>query len=153
MGAMLTPTVRSVMTPAPEVIQAQADTATALERMQALGVRHLPVMDRDRLVGVLSDHDLRTVRAFLDYTPGEVGPSVGEICSRDLLVVGPDDPLDEAATTMADRRVGSALVIEGTELVGIMTSVDLCKGLTALVARLRSAAAASALEPHVQREA
>lgn len=129
------------MTPAPEVIGAQADTSTALERMQALGVRHLPVMDRDRLVGVLSEHDLRSVRAFLDYAPGEVGPTVGELCTRDPLVVGPDDPLDEAATAMADRRVGSALVVEGTELVGIMTSVDLCKGLTELVGRLRAVAA------------
>ena len=67
---MLTPTVRSVMTPAPEVIGAQADTSSALERMRTLGVRHLPVMDRDRLVGVLSEHDLQGVRVFLDYSPG-----------------------------------------------------------------------------------
>lgn len=135
---MLTPTVRSVMSPTPEVIHAQADTSSALERMQALKVRHLPVMDRDRLVGVLSERDLLGVRAFLDYAPGELGPTVGELCSRDLLVVGPDDPLDEAATAMADRRVGSALVVEGTDLVGIMTCVDLCKGLTELVTRLRA---------------
>ena len=138
---MLTPTVRSVMTPAPEVIGAQADTSSALERLRTLGVRHLPVMDRDRLVGVLSEHDLQGVRVFLDYSPGEIGPTVGELCSRDLLVVGPDDPLDEAATAMADRRVGAALVVDGTELVGIMTCVDLCKGLTDLVSRLRSIAA------------
>jgi acetoin utilization protein AcuB len=140
MGSMLTPTVRSVMTPAPEVVVAQADTSSALERMQTLGVRHLPVMDRDRLVGVVSERDLRSVRAFLDYAPGELGPTVGELCSRDLLVVGPDDPLDEAATAMADRRVGAALVVEGTDLVGIMTCVDLCKGLTELVSRLRAVA-------------
>jgi acetoin utilization protein AcuB len=138
MAAMLTPTVRSVMTPTPEVISAQAGTAFAHERMQALGVRHLPVMDRDRLVGVLSERDLRGVRAFLDYAPGELGPTVGELCSRDLLVVGPDDPLDEAATSMADRRVGAALVVDGAALVGIMTCVDLCKGLSELVARLRA---------------
>jgi acetoin utilization protein AcuB len=140
MSVMLTPTVRSVMTPTPEVITAQADTATAHARMQALGVRHLPVMDRDRLVGVLSERDLRGVRVFLDHMPGELGPTVGQLCSRDLLVVGPDDPLDEAATAMADRRVGAALVIDGTELVGIMTCVDLCKGLTVLVDRLRAIA-------------
>ena len=141
MRSMLTPTVRSVMTPAPEVIHAQAGSATAHARMQELGIRHLPVMDRDRLVGVLSERDLRGVRAFLDHAPGELGPSVGELCSRDLLIVGPDDPLDEAATLMADRRVGAALVVEGTELVGIMTCVDLCKGLSDLVARLRVASA------------
>jgi acetoin utilization protein AcuB len=137
---MLTPTVRSLMTPAPEVVSAQADTASALARMKALGIRHLPVMDRDRLVGVLSERDLRGVRAFLDQMPGELGPTVGELCSRDLLVVGPDDPLDEVATAMADRRVGSALVVDGTDLVGILTCVDLCWGLTKLVSQLRAAA-------------
>lgn len=118
---------------------AQANSATAYARMQTLGIRHLPVMDRERLVGILSERDLRGVRAFLDQAPGEVGPPVGELCSRDLLVVGPDDPLDEVANAMADRRLGAALVVDGAELVGIVTCVDLCRGLTDLVARLRVA--------------
>ncbi len=126
------------MTSAPAVIEANVATAAAYAKMEELGVRHLPVMDRDRLVGILSERDLRGVRAFLEQTPGEVGPPVGSLCSRDLLVVGPDDPLDEVADAMASRRVGSALVIEGTELIGIMTCVDLCRGLGKLVARLRA---------------
>lgn len=139
---MLTPTVRTVMTPAPQVIDAQATTATAQALMDELSVRHLPVMDRDRLVGVLSERDLRSVRAFLDHAPGELGPVVGDLCSRNLLVVGPDDPLDDAANAMADRKVGAALVVRGVELVGIMTCIDLCRGLTTLVGKLRALSAA-----------
>lgn len=141
MEPMLTPTVRQVMTPAPTIILAQASTASAHTMMESLGVRHLPVMDRDRLVGVLSERDLRAVRAFLAHTPGEVGPPVGDLCSRDLLMVSPDDPLHEAAERMAERKVGAVLVSEGTELVGIMTCVDVCRALTDLVARLRAASA------------
>ncbi|MCA9711484.1 MAG: CBS domain-containing protein [Myxococcales bacterium] len=135
---MLTPTVRSVMTPAPETITAQASSASAFALMETLGVRHLPVMDRDRLVGVISERDLRVVRAFLDQAPGEVGPPVGALCSRDLLMVSPDDPLHEAAERMADRKVGAALVSEGAELVGIMTCIDVCRAMTELVLRLRA---------------
>lgn len=138
---MLTPTVRTVMTPAPKVIEAQADTSAAHALMDELGVRHLPVMDRDRLVGVLSERDIRGARAFLDHAPGVLGPVVGDLCSRNLLVVGPDDPLDDAANAMADRKVGAALVVEGVELVGIITCVDVCRGLTTLVGRLRAVSA------------
>ncbi|MEX1366403.1 MAG: CBS domain-containing protein, partial [Nannocystaceae bacterium] len=136
--------VRTVMTPAPKVIDAQATTATAQALMDELSVRHLPVMDRDRLVGVLSERDLRGARAFLDHAPGELGPVVGDLCSRNLLVVGPDDPLDDAANAMADRKVGAALVVRGVELVGIMTCIDLCRGLTTLVGKLRALSDAQA---------
>lgn len=139
MTTMLTPTVRSVMTPAPERIEAQASSAAAHALMEERGIRHLPVMDRERLVGILSERDLRAVRAFLEHMPGEVGPPVGELCTRDLLMVGPDDPLHEAAARMAERRVGAALVADGTELVGIMTWFDVCQALTELVQRLRAA--------------
>ena len=134
---MLTPMVRSAMTPAPQVIDAHSDTASALDLMKSLGVRHLPVTDRDRLVGILSERDLRGARALLDHAPGVLGPPVGDLCSRRLLVVSPDDPLDEAAALMADRKVGAVLVLEGTDLVGIMTSLDVCRSLGSLVARLR----------------
>lgn len=127
------------MTPAPKVIAAQESSASAHALMESLGVRHLPVVDRGRLVGVLSERDLRGVRAFLDHMPGEVGPPVGELCSRDLLMVSPDDPLHEAAALMAKRKVGAALVSEGVDLVGIMTSIDVCMALTDLVLRLRAA--------------
>lgn len=134
---MQTLTVRTVMTPAPKVIDAQAHTSTAQALMDELGVRHLPVIDRDRLVGVLSERDLRRARGLLDHAPGVIGPNVGDLCSRELLVVGPDDPLDDAASAMADRRVGASLVVDGVELVGIMTCVDVCRGLATAVGKLR----------------
>ena len=127
------------MTPDPQVISAEESSASAHAMMERLGIRHLPVMEQGRLVGVLSERDLRVVRSFLEHMPGELGPPVGELCSRTLLVVSPDDPLHEAAEHMADRRVGAALVTEGTELVGIMTCIDVCRGLTTLVRHLRGA--------------
>ena len=140
MEAMHEPTVRTVMTPAPKVIEAGATSATALVLMKEIDARHLPVLDEGRLVGVLSERDLRRVRAFLDSAPGEIGPAVGDLCSRELLVVAPDDPLDDAANAMADRKVGTALVVDEGELVGIVTSVDLCRALAELVGRLREQA-------------
>ena len=134
---METPTVRTLMTPTPRVIASQADTATALALMDELQIRHLPVEEDGRLAGVLSERDIRGCRAFLDHAPGVVGPNVGALCSRDLLIVGPNDPLDEALNAMAARKVGAALVVEGDALVGIVTSVDVCRGFAALLTSLR----------------
>lgn len=132
-------TVREIMTLAPRVIDAGADSAEAVTLMDELGVRHLPVVDGEgKLIGILSERDLRRARALLDSAPGELGPSVEALCSCELLTVGPDDPLDDAATAMAEQKVGSAVVIDDGEIVGIVTCVDMCRCVAELVAKLRA---------------
>ena len=130
--------VGAVMTAIPETIAVDASTASAITRMEALGVRHLPVMDGEKLVGLISHRDLQRPRAFLDYSPGVVGPSVGDLCTRELLTVDFDEPLDTLATNMAEHKVGSALVLEQGELVGIVTNIDLCRCIADLVGRIRA---------------
>lgn len=133
------PDVRSVMTPAPRAVDSLEDSLTALALMEQHGVRHLPVVDKGELFGIVSERDLRGVRAALSGARGEVGPPVRAVCSRAPYVVSPDDPLDEVATEMANRRLGTALVSEGPRLVGIVSTVDLCRALAKLVGRLRAA--------------
>ena len=132
------PTARSAMTSAPTVIDGNEDTLSARSMMEDKGVRHLPVMLGDQLYGVLSDRDLRAARAFLDCTPGHDGPPVSALCSRDPYVVRPDDPIDDVAIEMANRRLGAAVVVEGTTVVGIVTTVDLCRELAKIVGQLRA---------------
>ena len=56
--------------------------------------------------------------------------TVGEIMSKDLISVGPDTTVAEAATVMGERKVGSALVIDDEELVGIFTERDIVRALS-----------------------
>lgn len=133
------PPVRDLMTPAPRVVDAMEDCKTARALMGQFGVRHLPVMKDGELFGVLSERDLRGVEAFLSGSPGEIGPPVMAVCGREPFVVGPDDALDQTAIEMANRRLGAALVADGERLVGIVTTVDLCRELAKLLGRLKTA--------------
>lgn len=130
--------VGAIMTAIPETIDARASTATAVARMRELDIRHLPVMAGDELVGILSQRDLERARAFLDAAPGVVGPNVGDLCTRTLLTVELDAPLDAVATQMADHKLGSALVLDEGELVGIVTNVDMYRCLADLVVQLQA---------------
>jgi len=132
------PSVRSVMTPAPRAVDSMEDSLTALALMEQHGVRHLPVIDKGDLFGIVSERDLVGVRAALSGARGEVGPPVRALCSRTPYVVSPDDALDAVATEMANRRLGTALVSEGPRLVGIVSTVDLCRALAQLVGRMRA---------------
>ncbi|MBI2462022.1 MAG: CBS domain-containing protein, partial [Candidatus Rokubacteria bacterium] len=53
--------------------------------------------------------------------------TVGEVMSRQLITVGPDRPVEEAAERMLDHRIGSLPVLEGGRLVGILTETDLLR--------------------------
>jgi acetoin utilization protein AcuB len=132
------PTASDVMTPAPKVIDGTIDSLSARALMDEHGIRHLPVMVDGQLVGVLSERDLRAARAFLDSAPGEVGPPVSALCSHDPYVAPLDAPIDELAIEMANRRLGAAIVVKGTDVAGIVTTVDLCRELARLVGRMRT---------------
>jgi acetoin utilization protein AcuB len=139
--ALEVPVVRDLMTATPAVIDGNEDTLAARSLMDEHGVRHLPVLVDGELFGVVSERDLRAARAFLDAAPGEIGPPVSAVCSRGPYVVGPDAAIDDVAIEVANRRLGAAIVVEDGAVVGIVTTVDLCRELARLVGRLRTASA------------
>jgi acetoin utilization protein AcuB len=58
--------------------------------------------------------------------------------SEDLYAVPPDAPLDEVVDTMAEKRYGSAIIVQNNRVVGVFTTVDACRALSELLnTRLR----------------
>ncbi|MEW6283708.1 MAG: CBS domain-containing protein [Candidatus Eremiobacterota bacterium] len=111
-----------------EVVTIDPDTGLdeALLLMKERGFRHLPVVSQGRLQGVLSDRDvLRTVRqGKLSETP------VARAMTRRLWTAGPEMPIWEAASLMAEHRIGCLPVVDpGTGLVGIVTTTDMMRCL------------------------
>jgi CBS domain-containing protein len=107
--------------------------------MTADRIRHLPVLDEDgRLCGILSQRDM-----FRGALAGALGYgttaqrkvlttlAIKEVMATDVVTVGPDTVLSEAARLMLERKIGCLPVVDGGKLVGILTEGD----FVALVAR------------------
>jgi CBS domain-containing protein len=95
------------------------------------GIRHLGVSHEGRIVGLLSVRDL--VHYFSTATPSpteglsNVYQPLSILVHRDILKIGSDASLERGAQVMAGRKVGSLLVTEGGEYVGIVTETDLVR--------------------------
>ncbi len=124
---MTIPQVSEFMTPKPITIGADTSMAKANQIMVENRIRHLPVLEAGKLIGILSDRDLRLVESFHDVDPEKV--SVREACTEEPYTVTPETPLDEVCLEMANHRYGSALVVSDKKLVGIFTWID---GLSAM---------------------
>ena len=121
------PSIGSVMTPFPHVVQVDDSLLVARTLMVQHEVRHLPVKDGNVLVGVLTDRDLkRALDPELGLPPKE------ELFVRDALVaeayvVESTAALDEVLEHLVQHHIGSALVTKGGRGVGIFTATDACR--------------------------
>ena len=130
MGAM--PVVSNIMTPNPLTVTPRNAIRTAVNLMREGGFRRLPVVDRGRLVGVITDRDLRraanspfVVREqwydnfILDHI------EVGSCMTPNPVTIGPTESVAEAARLMRNHKIGGLPVIDNGQLVGIVTETDL----------------------------
>ena len=125
------PTVQKYMTVMPHTIGADQSLSKAEKMMAELRVRHLPVLDGGKLVGILTDRDVRLVESFRDVDPEKV--SVQEAFTPDPFVTSPDAPLNQVCSEMASHKFGCALVVDNHKLVGIFTWVDALKAMDHLM--------------------
>jgi acetoin utilization protein AcuB len=119
---MLKNTIRDHMTPHPYTIGRAQTLAKAHELMRMHGIRHLPVLEGGRVVGVVSQRDLYLVETFGDAQAKEI--LVEEAMTTDVYAVTPRTHVTTAMREMADARIGSAVVVEDGHVVGMFTLVD-----------------------------
>jgi acetoin utilization protein AcuB len=123
---MSSPTIESVMTTYPYVIELDSLAMTARTMMQQLKVRHLPVRDGDKVMGVVTEQILQMAEACGKDLSGS-GLKVRELCTKNVLLVAPEEPLESVLRRMADRHVEVALVLRQGHLAGIFTTTDACR--------------------------
>ena len=96
-------------------------------------VRHLPVVEEGRLVGIVTDRDIRLATSHLNPKgPCPGCTRVGEVMTREVVTAHPLDPVEEAARVMRERKIGCLPVLEDEALVGIVTGIDLLDALLRL---------------------
>jgi acetoin utilization protein AcuB len=126
-------TIDSVMTRSVHTIGTKSPLAEAHRVMNAQGIRHLPVLEGGRLVGMLSQRDLHLIETLKDVDPKEV--SVEEAMSQDCYVVPPETPLAAVAEEMHRHKYGSAVIARGAQVLGIFTTTDALSALAAVLSR------------------
>jgi acetoin utilization protein AcuB len=126
---MTSTTIESVMTPQPYTIGRKQTLATAHAMMRSHHVRHLPVLERGELVGVVSQRDLYLVENITGVDADK--DLVDDAMSTDCYVVAPQATVREVAADMAERRLGSAVVVETGRVIGIFTATDALRMLGA----------------------
>jgi acetoin utilization protein AcuB len=127
-----------IMTKDPTTIPVTASVADAVELLESLGVRHLPVVDdRGVLVGMLSDRDLgpllRTLVEGAEVERMAVPPaqqSVRDLISADPLAVDVDSDVSETIDVLVGERVGAVPVVDDADhVVGIISYVDVLNAM------------------------
>ncbi|MGZ3438967.1 MAG: CBS domain-containing protein, partial [Polyangia bacterium] len=117
-----------LMTPRPLVVTDPTETLlSAWARMRSAHVRHLPVMQESKIVGLLSDRDLLAAgRDWLDDSaaPGARVMLVADAMSSRVSTMGADGPALDGARTLLRRRIGALPVLRGHELRGMLTVSD-----------------------------
>jgi acetoin utilization protein AcuB len=132
---MLMPSVDRYMTREPYSIGSTASLAYARSLMVRHQVRHLPVVDGDRLVGMVFERDLDRLRAVPGVDLAHV--EVNRVMSPPLYVWG-ETSLDEVSRLMAEQRSDYVVVQGGQGVEGIFTAVDALDALTDLLRRATS---------------
>lgn len=131
--------VRSRMTR--EVIATSPDTtlARALELTRAHAIRHLPVVEGGRLVGIVSNRDLRLAHPPIYRADAAAmqealhSHRLSEFMIRDVITVAPDATIEEAARLLCNHPIGCLPVIEDDALVGIITESDLLRAMAEMI--------------------
>lgn len=124
--------VREMMRSPVTTIQAGARLQEASQLFRSLGFRHLPVLDEGRLVGVLTDRDLRWATSSLCPQPRTLDEPVRLAMSGPPITVDPIYPVEDAARIMREHKIGCLPVVDGPELVGILTGMDILDTLILL---------------------
>jgi acetoin utilization protein AcuB len=141
----MTDTIESFMTRSVHTIGTKSPLAEAHRMMNDHAIRHLPVLEGGRLVGMVSQRDLHLIETLKDVDPKEV--LVEEAMSQDAYTVAPETPLAEVAREMGRHKYGSAVIIRGVQVLGIFTTTDALLALDTVLTAPKKAVARKASKP------
>jgi CBS domain-containing protein len=114
--------VKDAMTSEVKTTSLSDSLVHAAQLMKQEDVGSLPVVDGDRLVGMITDRDI-VIRALADGGD-PVSTAVGDIASRYVVSVRPDDDLADALQLMAQHQVRRVVVVDDGQLVGVVAQAD-----------------------------
>lgn len=118
------------MTAMPKTVDMETPLVDANKILQEHGIRHLPVLDHGKLVGVVSQREIALLQACGAVDLNRV--SIADAMTAAPYAVSPDTPLSEVCTTMASNKYGSVVITEADSILGIFTTTDALQVLSEL---------------------
>ncbi len=126
--------VKEWMSASPTTTDPKTSMSEARELMRRKGIRHLLVTKGERLVGIVTDRDIRlnlpspaTSLSVWEINYLLTKLTVGDVMTKFVITVEPGRPIEEAARLMLEHRIGALPVVEDGLLVGILTETDLLR--------------------------
>lgn len=117
--------LRELMKPQPLTVTATTNMWEAFQQMTKHGIRHLPVVEGEKLRGIISERDILQYRASTAFREDWWHAPVGVAMMRDPQTASPDDSLTECAGRMALSKIGAMPIVERGKLLGLVTVTDL----------------------------
>jgi len=129
--------IKDIMTKNPITAESETLVLEAQKIMKEHNIRRLPIVDKGKLTGIITQHDLLAAAPSpatslsiyeLNYLLSKM--KVKEIMKKNPVTVGPDTPFEEALRIGQEKKIGSFPVVEDGKLVGITTESDIVRVLT-----------------------
>ena len=118
-------TARDIMTSGADFVTSSTTVLDAAKKLAAEDYGALPICDGDTLKGMITDRDIvvKVLAAGMDPATTKVI----DLVQGEVVTIGADDPVEEAARTMSDHQVRRLPVIDGQKLVGMLSQADLAR--------------------------
>jgi acetoin utilization protein AcuB len=123
--------VQDVMQRGVVVVSPETRLSEAMRLLQRRGIRHLPVLDQGKLVGIISDRDLKgaMLSAVMNRNHAEIWAALDRLTAADVMMravvtIAPMFPVEEAARLMVTKKISALPVTEDGRLIGIVTETD-----------------------------
>jgi len=132
--------IRDYMNPSPITVTPETSVADARDLLRQHGIRHLLVVEDERLVGIITDRDIRLVLPSpatslsvweINYLLAKL--TVEEVMTRSVITIGPDRRIAEAVRLLLEHKIGALPVTAGGRVVGIITETNLLRAFAQLL--------------------
>ena len=127
------PTIAVLMQPFPYFVEPNTSVGQIRDMMQSHNIRHIPIQQKESIVGIVSERDLCRMGNSLEVSSVTAEIPVRNIMTLDPYVVEIDTPLTTVIFEITKRKIGAAIILSSGKLAGIVTVTDVCRAFAELL--------------------
>ena len=127
------PSIAVLMQPFPYFVEPNTPVGEVRELMQIHNIRHIPIQQKEHIVGIISERDLPRIDNLAVALPTSDDLPARNIMTLNPYVVEVDTPLTTVIFEITQRKIGAVIVLSFGKLVGIVSVIDICRAFGELL--------------------